>query len=176
MRLIALLFSLAICIIGCQNPKTEEITSLPPNPAILSVVQYLADSAVTCTEWLEKDYQIRKFFTNSDSVADFLSNNFSHDQIVAWFKSLDTTGIPDLKHYLIDLDLAAIQHVDSIAGCANAINALAFSHDGKEALILFVQFSQEKEETFTLLLEQPQEGGWYIADTLNQASQYKKVY
>ncbi len=167
MRLAALLFSVLMWAASCYTPKAEEITSLPPNPAILEVVQYLADSVVTCESWLQKDYRVRKFFTDSDSVASFLSNNFSHNQIVDWYKSLDTTGTPDLGHYLIDLDLPIISHQDSITGCANAINALAFSHDGNEALVLFVQFIEGREETFTLLLEQPPEGGWYIADTLS---------
>ncbi len=167
MRLAALLFSVLMWAASCYTPKAEEITTLPPNPAILDVVQYLADSAVSCDTWLIKDYRVRKFFTNSDSVANFLSNNFSHDQIVDWFKSLDTTGIPNLGHYLMDLHLQSTPHQDSIGVCANAINALAFSHDGNEALVLFVQFVEGREETFTLLLEQPAEGGWYIADTLS---------
>lgn len=169
MRLAVLLCGIIIWVAGCYSPKAEEITTLPPNPAILNVVQYLADSATTCEAWLEKDYKIRMFFSNSDSVANILSRNFSHDQIVDWFKSLDTTGIPNLNHYLVDLGLPAIQHADSLTGCANAINALAFSHNGHEALVLFVRFSKAKEETYTLLLEQPQEGGWYIADTLDQS-------
>lgn len=152
---------------ACYTPKAEEIDSLPPNQAFLGVMQFLADSVATCDTWLEKDYRIRKFFANSDSVADLLTENFTHDQIVDWFRSLDTTGVPELSPFLRDLHLQGLASKDSIQTCANAINALAFSHDGNEALLLFVEIDSVTETAYTLLLEQPQEGGWYIADTLS---------
>jgi hypothetical protein len=138
------------------------------NPIITELVAFVADSASKCNIWLSKDGQVRTFFTENDSLANYLTQYFDHDQILSWYQSVDTNTLLDLSSHLDQLDEPYITHIDSLkSGCVSAINALAFSHDGNEALVLFVQLSEGREETFTLLLEQPQEGGWYIADTLS---------
>ena len=138
------------------------------NPAITEIVAFMADSAANCAVWLNQDNKVRRFFTDNDSLANYLTNFFDHDQILSWYQSVDSTSRIDLSAYLYQLDVPYITHPDSLnATCAAAINALAFSHQNKECLLLFVEHAPSHTTSYTFLLERPFEN-WYIADTLNQ--------
>jgi hypothetical protein len=159
---------------ACQTAEDKKaLRKTELNPAITEIVAFMVDSVSSCDAWLSQDNKVRRFFTENDSLANYLTNYFDHDQIVSWYQSIDTTTLLNLSAYLQQLDVSFVTHVDSLKrGCASAINAIAFSHQNKECLMLFVEHTTNRTTQYTLLLERPDEY-WYIADTLNYArSQY----
>jgi hypothetical protein len=153
--------------LGCSNsPKAKSQSALISNE-VYQLVQFMADSVSSCDTWLSQDNKVRRFFTDNDSLANYLTNYFDHDQIVSWYQSIDTTTMLDLSAHLHQLDVSFVTHLDSLKnGCASTINAIAFSHQNKEALMLFVEHTTNHTTQYTFLLERPDES-WYIADTLN---------
>jgi hypothetical protein len=164
--LFLLLFS-TVC--ACNSSSEDEsVTDVPKlNGQLLELVKFVDDSLAACTIWLAEDKQRRNFF-REDSAADILTEHFTHDQIIEWFQSLDTTDKVAIRPYLAELKLPTVAHQDSIASCASTINAIAFSHAGTEAILLYVLLKPTLEETYTLLLERASHAeSWYVADTLS---------
>ena len=145
------------------------------NKAILELVQYVADSVAECDTWLSKDYRVRSFFDDSDSLTDYLIDRFDHDQFVSWFQSMDTTTQMDLRIYLDELAIVNVHQIDSIEGCASAINTIAFSHHGTEALVIYVDVLDNVVHTYSFLLEKPK-GQWFVADTLRKEEHPRRTF
>jgi hypothetical protein len=169
MKLRLLLF-VAVAV-ACQSREKEEVEAVLLNTDIQSVVQFAADSLADCPTWLAKDDRLRTFFAEDDSAAELLTEHFTHDQIVSWFQSMDTTSMLNLAAYLEEEHLPFVSTKDSIQNCATTINTVVFSHQQMEAILLLVEIQPAKTQSFTLLLERPSVGEqWYVADTLSQTS------
>jgi hypothetical protein len=170
MRLLSLFLSLFI-VFSCQSPaeKTGEETAKNTqklNPAVAEIVVFMADSVAECNTWLSKDYRVRAFFEPSDTLADYLSNTFTHDEILAFFEGIDKTTQLDLSGYLVEADISQISEIDSLKGCAASINSIAFLNPNK-AVLLYTNITKTAESSQTFLL-QKQSAGWQITDTLRQ--------
>lgn len=163
-------------LIACGSAEKEQQASeTHVNKAILELVQYVSDSVAECNTWLSKDYRVRNFFDDSDSLADYLIDRFDHDQFVSWFQSMDTTTQMDLRIYLDELAIVNVHQIDSIEGCASAINTIAFSHHGTEALVIYVDVLDNVVHTYSFLLEKPG-GQWFVADTLRREEHPRRTF
>jgi hypothetical protein len=143
------------------------------NPAITEIVVFMSDSVSDCATWLSKDYRIRKFFEPSDTLGDFVSEYFTHDEILEFYESVETTTLLDLKPYLSKLNISSISTIDSLNGCASSINAIAFLDNHTKAMVLFTHIETEDVFTSNFMLSKTS-GMWQIADTLRQESHPRK--
>lgn len=164
---IVVLFAVFL-LLACDGTERKASTETPKlNSQLLELVEFVNDSVATCHVWLAQDSQRRQFFPE-DSAAEILIDRFTHDQIVTWFQSLDTTDLVVIRPYLNELKLSTVANNDSITQCASAINSVAFSHEGTEAVLLFVHITKAEENLYTLLLERASMAEqWYVADTLS---------
>lgn len=170
MRNFYLLLSLVV-LFSCQSPaeKTEVETAKSTqklNPAIAEIVVFVADSVAECNTWLSQDYRVRRFFESSDTLADYLSNTFTHDEIIAFFDDAEKTTRLDLSGYLDEAEIPSISKIDSLQTCVASINAIAFLNPNK-AVVLYTNITKTAESSQTFLL-QKQAAGWQITDTLRQ--------
>lgn len=153
---------------GNGNKEAEKEVKL--NASLLELIAYLNDSVAPCPVWLAQDYKRRSFF-NEDSAAEALTDKFTHDQILSWYQSLDSTDLIDASFYLEEQNIPLVIHQDSIRECASAINEVAFSHENTEAMVLFAVFKKPINSKYTLLLERASTGeSWYVADTIQHAT------
>ena len=127
----------------------------------------MADSVADCPTWLSKDYRVRSFFEESDTLADYLTERFSHDEIVAFYESVESTTLLDLQPYLNELHINAISDISSLNNCVSSINAIAFIQANRKAMVLFSTIEEEDVYTANLLLEKSRRG-WRVTDTLYQ--------
>ena len=169
MRYLIIIISFSI-LVACQTSeekatKKAEKEEIVLDPAITEIVAFMADSVADCKTWLSKDYRPRKFFDASDTLADFLTEKFSHDDIVAFYESVESTSQLDLAPYLSELRLDGISEIDSLRGCVSSINAIAFLNNKQKAMVLFSTITKADVYTNNLLLEKPLRG-WRITDTL----------
>ena len=171
--IIAFVFAVAACQSGNESKKQV------PNPEldqqVLELVQFMQDSVSGCGQWLSKDYRIRKFFDESDTIIDVLESKFTHDDIVDIYEGAETMTMMDFAPYLDSLNIPYVSHIDSVENCASAINAAAFLRQGQRALVLFVKVEDNIVRTNSFVL-QKQNQFWSIIDTLRSNSHPRKTY
>ncbi len=168
MRNFYLLLSL-VALFACQSPAEKTggeaaISTQKLNPAITEIVVFVADSVAECSTWLSQDYRVRRFFEPSDTLADYLSNTFTHDEILAFFEGAEKTTQLDLSGYLDQAEIDNFSEIDSLKTCAASINSIAFLNPNK-AVVLYTNITKTAESSQTFLL-QKLAAGWQITDTL----------
>lgn len=166
-----LLFISIVALFSCQSAEEKQAEEAPEetvvlNPAISEIVTFMADSVADCQTWLSTDYRVRTFFEPSDTLADFLTQRFNHNEILAFFESIEKTTQLDLSAYLNQADINYVSEVDSLIDCGTAINAVAFLNPNK-AVVLYTNITKTAEFSQTFLL-QKRAAGWQITDTLRE--------
>ena len=167
----------ALSIIACQSTEEKKAAAQKPqlDNQIVELVQFMQDSISGCGKWLSKDYRIRKFFDESDSVIDVFESKFTHDDIIDIYESVETMTTMDFAPYLDSLNIPYVTHIDSVQNCASAINTVAFLRNGQRALVIYVKVEDNIVRTNSFIL-QKERMLWSIKDTLRENVHPRKTY
>ena len=173
----ALIIILVLSFVACQSgdEKKRQVAKPELDQQVLELVQFMQDSVSGCGQWLSKDYRIRKFFDESDTIIDLLESKFTHDDIIDIYEGAESMTMMDFAPYLDSLKIPYVSHIDSVENCASALNAAAFLRQGQRALVLFVKVEDNIVRTNSFVLQKHNQH-WGIIDTLRVNSHPRKTY
>ena len=174
-----LLIIAAVCtVVACGPGETKRPAMQRPvlDAQLLELVQFMQDSVSGCGQWLSKDYRIRKFFNETDTVIDLFESKFTHDDILDIYEGAESMTRMDFAPYLDSLRIPYVTHIDSVQNCASAINTAAFLRNGQRALLIFVKIEDNIVRTNSFILNKDSQRGWAIKDTLRENVHPRKTF
>lgn len=167
MRHFLLFLSLSI-LLACQSsPEKEEeraeIAAKNLDPNIQAIVQFMADSVSECSTWLNMESTARSFFKEADTLADFIEEKFSHDEIIAFYDGINATSVIDLGPYLNELNIHSVDSPLPETDCIASMNNIILLDNNKRAILIFTTLKGKTEKSSTMLLAR-KNGGWCVSE------------